>query len=257
MERARRFAIEIVQQAGSVIRDYMGRDLKTQNKGPRDPVTAADLAAQQTIMDAIHRDYPEHDILSEEMTPSNYKSHYRWIVDPLDGTNNFVRGYPCFSTSIALLRDGEPIVGAVYDPMRSHLFAASLGAGATLNGHALRVSTKAQMADTLIGMDWACFPLARREALGMMEHLVPTCSSFHICGSAALGLCYVAAGWWDAYWHVLVEPWDAAAGVLIVREAGGKATDLVAQRWHPTRGSLVVSNGQIHADVLARLAGIN
>jgi len=257
MEKARRLATEIVQRAGVAIRDYVGQKIKVQSKGPRDLVTTADVDAQQIIIDAIRGEYPEHDILSEEMTPSDYQSHYRWVVDPLDGTANFVRGHPLFSSSVALLRDGEPIVGAVYDPMRNYLFAASLGAGATLNGHALQVSTIAEIADSVIGMDFACHQLARKEALSIMADLVPACGSFRVCGSAALGICYVAAGWWDAYWHVLLEPWDAAAGVLIVREAGGKATDLVSQRWCPTRGSLVVSNGQVHADVLARLAGIN
>lgn len=255
MARLYRFAIEVARAAGAVIREHVGRAVDVHSKGLRDVLTEVDLAAERTIVEAIRVQYPEHDILTEETPAGERRSRYQWVIDPLDGTGNFVRGYPCFSTSVALTQDDQPIVGAVYDPMGDHLFAAHLGGGATLNGRALQVSPVEVMLDTMIGMDWARDPPTRERALHAIERLAPACGTLRVCGSAALGICYVGAGWWDAYWHLSLQPWDAAAGALIVREAGGQATDLAGQRWRLQSGPLLVSNGRLHGALIAYVSG--
>ena len=244
------FAIELAQAAGSVIREAAGQAVDVYSKGLRDTLTSVDLAAESAIVEAISDRYPEHDILTEETPASERRSRYRWVIDPLDGTGNFSRGYPCFSTSVALTYDDEPVAGAVYDAVRDHLFAACLGGGATLNGQALRVSPVETMLDTMIGMDWPRDPAGREQALQALDRLMPACGSLRICGSAALGICYVGAGWWDGYWHLTLEAWDAAAASLIVREAGGRVTDLTGREWRPQAGPLLASSGRLHRQLL-------
>jgi myo-inositol-1(or 4)-monophosphatase len=240
------FAAGVAYTAGQVIREGARRPIEVHSKGLRDLLTDVDLAAEHTIVKAIGERYPGHDILTEETPPGCRSSRYQWVIDPLDGTGNFSRRYPCFCTSVALTLDDEPVAGVVYDPMRDHLFAASLGGGATLNGAPLAVSQIDRMLDTLIGMDWTRDPKTRAHIVRMIAELTPHCGTLRVCGSAALGICYVGAGWWDAYWHLSLQPWDAAAGALIVREAGGKVTDLAGDRWKPGAGPCLVSNGRLH-----------
>jgi myo-inositol-1(or 4)-monophosphatase len=240
------FATGVARTAGQVIRDGARRPIQVHSKGLRDLLTDVDLEAERAIVEAIRERYPDHDILTEETPPDARTSRYQWVIDPLDGTGNFSRGYPCFSTSIGLTLDDEPIAGAVYDPMRDHLFAARLGGGATLNGQPLAASPIDRMLDTLIGMDWTRAPETRMRIVRIIERLTPYCGTLRVCGSAALGICYVGAGWWDAYWHLTLQPWDAAAAALIVREAGGTVTDLIGERWRPSAGPCIVSNGKLH-----------
>ena len=240
------FAVQVAREAGSVIREGAHRTIEVHSKGLRDLLTDVDLAAERTIVEAIHARYPEHDIVTEETPPGKRTSPYCWIIDPLDGTGNFSRRYPCFSTSIALTHENEPIAGVVYDPLREQRFAASLGGGATLNGRALRVSEVEALLDTMIGMDWTRAPESRRQNVEVLGQLAPLCGTIRVSGSAALSVCYVAAGWWDAYWHLELSPWDAAAGALIVREAGGEVTDASGERWMPVTGPCLASNGRVH-----------
>jgi len=248
------FAIQVARDAGQVIREGAQRAIDVRSKGLRNLLTNVDLEAEQTIVREIRSQYPDHDVLTEETPPGARTVPYCWIIDPLDGTGNFTRRYPCFSTSIALTLDDEPVVGVVYDPTRDHLFAATLGGGATLNDQPLRVSQIDTLLDALIGMDWARDPETRQEIVRIIARLTPRCGSLRMCGSAALGICYVGAGWWDAYWHLSLQPWDAAAGALIVREAGGRVTDAAGRRWRPSTGPCLVSNGRLHPQLRARSA---
>jgi myo-inositol-1(or 4)-monophosphatase len=173
------------------------------------------------------------------------------VIDPLDGTGNFTHRYPCFCTSVALTLDGEPIVGVVYDPVREHLFGATLGGGATLNGEPLRVSQTERLIEAFVGMDWMRDAASREQNAQIIARLMPHCSGMRVCGSAVLGICYVAAGWWDAYWHLGPQPWDTAAGTLIVREAGGQVTDLAGGRWRLGTEPYLASNGRLHRRICA------
>jgi myo-inositol-1(or 4)-monophosphatase len=247
------FAAQVAREAGRVIREGAQRPVDVYSKGLRDLLTDVDLAAERTIVDAIHAEYPDHDVLTEESAPDVRASRYQWVIDPLDGTGNFSRGYPCFSTSIALTLDDESIAGVVYDPLRDHLFAAARGGGATLNGQPIHVSAVERMLDTLVGMDWTRDEEKRARIVRILAALMPRCGTLRVCGSAALGVCYVGAGWWDAYWHLGLCSWDAAAGALIVREAGGRVTDLTGERWMPRAGPCVASNGHLHEDLIVLL----
>jgi myo-inositol-1(or 4)-monophosphatase len=245
-EAALQFAVQVAREAGRLIRDGVRCPFGVRSKGPRDLLTDIDLAAERLIVEAIRARYADHDILTEETLPEERRSSYQWIIDPLDGTGNFSRRYPCFSTSIALVQDDEPIVGVVYEPMLDNLFAAALGAGARLGGELLSVSQVDSLTDSLIGMDWTREANTRAENARIIARLTPLCGSLRICGSAAAAICYVAAGWWDAYWHLGLCSWDAAAGALIVREAGGVVTDRSGRRWRPRAGSCLATNGRIH-----------
>jgi myo-inositol-1(or 4)-monophosphatase len=240
--------------AGRVLLEGAQRPIDVQSKGLRNLLTDVDLAAERAILDLLAREVPDHDVLTEESPPGKCRSPYCWVIDPLDGTGNFAHGYPCFSTSIALTREKEPIVAVVYDPIRGHTFAALLGRGATLNGEPLRVSGTEILLEAFVGMDWTRDPSSRERDVQITAQLMPHINVLRVCGSAALGICYVGAGWWDAYWHVGLQPWDAAAGALIVREAGGRATDLSGRRWQLHSAPFLASNGKLHARILEGLA---
>lgn len=247
-------ALEAAMAAGQVIRQGAQRPIDVKSKGLRDYVTDVDLEAERVILAVLGRRCPGHDVLTEESPPDARSSRYRWVIDPLDGTGNFSRRYPSFSTSVALTLDDEPLVGVIYDPMREHVFAAATGQGATLNGAPLRVSATSAMIETFIGMDWARSAEDRARTVSLIDHLSKQCSVLRTCGSAALALCYVAAGWWDVYWHVSIHAWDVAAGAVIVREAGGEVTDLAGQRWVLESAPVLASNGLLHARLCQEIA---
>lgn len=243
------FTVELARAAGQVIRQGAQGELNARRKGLRDFLTDIDLAAERTVVQAIRQRYPHHDILSEETPPELRRSSFRWIIDPLDGTGNFVHRFPHFCTSVALTVDDEPLVGAVYDPMADHLFAAGVGLGATLNGQPIHVSDNACLLDGQVGMDWSREERMRKRIVAAIDRLSPHIGSLRCCGSAALGICHVAAGWWDAYFHLQLSAWDVAAGAVIVREAGGVVTDVAGQPWRPRGGPVLVSNGLVHQEV--------
>ena len=203
-------ACQAADAAGRVIRGGAQRPFSVKSKGLRDLLTDVDLAAERAILDVIQARYPDHDLLTEESPPRDRTSPYCWVIDPLDGTANLSHQYPCYSTSIALTQDDEPIVGVVYDPIREHSFCAALGGGATLNGRALRVSETQDLIEAFIGMDWTREARSRERNVRIIAQLVPHCDVLRICGSAALGICYVGAGWWDAYWHLEPGTWQPA-----------------------------------------------
>ena len=247
-------ALEAAQAAGQVIRASLDRPVGVQSKGLRNYVTDVDLAAERAILEVLARRCPEHDVLTEESPPEARRSRYRWVIDPLDGTLNFARGHPCFSVSVALTLDGASIAAVIYDPLREQVFAAAAGEGATLAGKPLHVSQTSTMIEAVIGMDWTRDAVSRARNAALIGRLAEGCNVIRSCGSAALALCYVAAGWWDAYWHLGAQPWDLAAGALIVREAGGQVTDLAGQRWELDTAPVLASNGQLHARLCAEIA---
>jgi myo-inositol-1(or 4)-monophosphatase len=219
--------------------------------------------AQRAIIEIIQTRFPNHDILSEESgeltmgdgqgSPDRAPSSYTWIVDPLDGTTNYSRRLPCFCTSIALSHQGEVILGVVYDPLRDCLFQAERGKGAYLNGESLQVSQIGSLANALVGLDWARAQAKREVIAQLVARMALQVRSLRTLGSAALGLCYVAAGWLDAYFHFSLRAWDAAAGTLIVQEAGGSASDFTGHPWQIDSSRCLVSNGLFHDEMLSIL----
>jgi myo-inositol-1(or 4)-monophosphatase len=246
-------ALEAARAAGQVIRAGMERPMDVQSKGLRNYVTDVDLRAEQAILHVLDHRCPEHDVLTEESPPGARTSRYRWVIDPIDGTLNYSRGYPCFSTSVALTLDDEPIVGVVYEPLHEQVFAAQAGQGATLDGAPLHASGTDAMIEAVIGMDWTRDAVSRAQNAAMIDHLSQKCNVVRSSGSAALALGHIAAGWWDAYWHLHLQPWDAAAGALILREAGGQVTNLAGQRWELDMASLLACNGRLHARLVKEI----
>lgn len=250
-------AIEAARRAGQILLDNFGKPQEIRFKGPRDIVAEADLLAQAAILEVIRARYPDHDILAEESAGTGLSRRaaaegrpYTWLVDPLDGTTNYCRHYPCFSVSIALSHRGDAILGVVYDPLHDQMFKAQRGRGAYLNDQRLHVSPVGVLVHTLVGFDWARRQEERLEVARLVAGMAPRIGTMRTSGSAALGLCYVAAGWIDAYLHLSLKPWDAAAGGLIVQEAGGRVTDLAGHSWRLDSPRCLASNGLIHDEML-------
>ena len=241
---------EAVRIGGQVIQGWVGR-FEVRQKGPADLVTQADLASQEAVRRAVLGAFPAHCLLGEEKKPGEpaaARAEYRWIVDPLDGTTNFVHGVPHYSVSLALERNGELLVGAVYDPILDECFTAAVGQGARLNGRPIHTSSVSTLSETLAAVGFP--PNVRRDAPDLMLFLEMTCRCQGIrrTGSSALNLCYLAAGRFDVYWSYSTKIWDVAAGALILREAGGHITS-------PTGGDfrleeahfLAAANRELHA----------
>jgi len=252
-------AILAAREAGSILLDNLKKPRQTKVKGLRDIVTDADVKAQRAIIEIIQARFPNHDILAEESDPGSQDQTdvkdrpYTWIVDPLDGTTNYSRRLPCFCTAIALSYQGKVILGVVYDPLRDYLFQAEHGKGAYLNGESLQVSRVGSLTDALVGLDWARAQDEREVIAQWVARMAPQVRTLRTLGAAALGLCYVAAGWLDIYFHFSLKPWDAAAGALIVQEAGGSASDFTGHAWQPHSRRCLASNGLLHDEMLSIL----
>ena len=254
-------AIEAARRAGELLLRKMPLTRQVRYKGERDIVTDADEAAQQLIAEIIRERFPKHAFLGEEGAPgADLRSAVPiWVVDPLDGTTNYSRRYPSFCVSVALAEAGAPRVGAIYDPARRETFYALAGQGAFFQrGRAgpqpLHVSSTHDLAEALVGVDWARDAALRARTVASMGRVAATCRTVRATGSAALGLAYLAAGWLDAYYHLMLAPWDVAAGALIIREAGGEITGLAGTPWALGQPAVVASNGSLHTQVVQALA---
>ena len=247
-------ATTAARTAGAVLLEQWRTGYSIKFKGDIDLVTDADQRSEQAIASILRAHFPDHQILAEEGTSGGTSSDYRWIVDPLDGTTNYAHQYPHFAVSIALERAGSLLVGVVYDPVLDELFEARAGEGAYLNGQPLRVSRVDRLLRALLCTG---FPYDRGlfgPCLDRWEHFIRRAQAVRRDGSAALDICYVAAGRFDGYWEEHMSPWDVAAGVLMVREAGGMVTNFQGEQPDIYRGGVVASNGHIHSALLAGLA---
>jgi len=251
-----KIAIEIAREAGAILRDGFDRPKKITYKGEVDLVTESDRRSEELVVARLQKQFPDHGIVAEEGARTAGCTKYCWHVDPLDGTTNFAHGYPCFAVSIGLVEDGEPIVGVVFNPVANELFTAVRGEGAFLNEHRIRVSPVEKLAHSLVATG---FPTHLRKKSSNMEYYWQFTLRTHGVrrdGSAALDLCSVACGRFDAYWEFGLSSWDTAAGVLLVKEAGGMVTDLAGQPYRLGGPSLIASNGHIHAELREVAAGI-
>jgi myo-inositol-1(or 4)-monophosphatase len=242
--------VEIAREAGALLANYYERRVPYELKGEFDLVTEADRASESLVVERLRSHFPSHGIVAEEGGGHESSSDYRWFVDPLDGTTNFAHSYPVFNTTLALEHAGEMIAGVVYDPMRQELFAAERGSGAYLNNRRIRVSGVKRLEDSLVCTG---FP-SRQRHLSVNVHfyhqLAMATHGVRRSGSAAIDLSYVACGRLDAFWEFGLNPWDMAAGRLLVEEAGGRVSDMEGKPHQFSSEHLLVDNGHLHEQML-------
>ena len=253
-------AVEAALAAGRTQRKYFRRPLEVVKKGPIDLVTAADLEVEQAFRALIGRRFPSHVVLGEEAAGGLERrpANHRWIIDPVDGTTNFVHGLALFCVSIALEIDGRLELGVVYDPMGEELFTAERGEGARLNGQRLAVTSREVLIDALIVTGFPYNPrVGRQHQVEVFAAFLERARAVRRLGSAALDLCYVAAGRFDAFWEEQLHPWDIAAGTIIVTEAGGRVTDYTGTPVELARGEIVASNTALHPRMLETIRSVS
>ena len=243
-----------LKAARGLLRDFGEvEQLQVSVKGPGEFVSTADLKAERTLKAELSRAHPGYGMLFEESgEAAGADRRHRWIVDPLDGTTNFLHGIPHFAISIALERDGEIVAGIVYEPTRNEMFAAEKGFGAYVNDRRLRVSARRQLGDAVIGTGMPYGPRAAEPGYGdTLAAIMSATSGVRRMGSAALDLAYVAAGRFDGFWEFGLAPWDVAAGLLLVREAGGYVSDLAGGHQMMTTGDVLAANDHLHLPLAA------
>ena len=243
--------VDAARAAGEVLLQYYGRAHSVHTKGLRDISTEADIAAEQAVVSVIRDGCPDARFVAEESYQDRQDSSDApiWYIDPLDGTTNYARGLPEFSVSVAMVCAGVIQCGAVYEPLVDHLFYASRGQGAFLNGQRLRVSTRV-LSDALVLHDWPRQPVPRQQLAQIVTRLAPEVDCLRSRGSAALGFCAIAAGWAEAYLQLTLQPWDVAAGIVIVEEAGGCISALDGQPYQLYQPSWLASNGLVHEQII-------
>ncbi len=249
-------AAAIAREAGGVLARHFERRVVAERKGEYDLVTEADRASEALVVERLRAYYPNHAIVAEEGGGIDSPSDYRWYVDPLDGTTNFAHSYPMWAVTIGLERAGEPIAGVVYDPVRDEMFAAELGGGAYLNNHRIRVSGARRVAESLLATGFPNIQRSGSYNIHFYHQLAMASHGVRRSGSAALDLAYVACGRLDGFWEFGLQPWDMAAGRLIVAEAGGRYSDMNGRPHNLQSPHLAADNGLIHDELLALFAEI-
>ncbi len=244
--------IEAARAGGEALVALRDRPRAVTSKGFRDDVTDADYAAQAAIFAAIHAHAPDALIVSEENDFGHAIADWEppaglwWMTDPLDGTTNYSRGIPHFCVTVAVLEGLEVVAGAIYDPLRGQMFAAARGGGARLNGQPVHVARQADLAEAVLETGLARAVTTRRKSLAIFNALATECRTVRSSGAAALALAYVAAGWLDAYVHLTLRPWDCAAGVLLIREAGGAVSRPDGGPWTLRDREILASSAPLH-----------
>ncbi|MFN6965104.1 MAG: inositol monophosphatase family protein [Pyrinomonadaceae bacterium] len=251
------FAVETARAAGGLLLEKFGRITAVTKKGDINLVTEADLASEALIIERIKSHFPRHSILAEESGEAvvvGGDSRWKWIIDPLDGTTNFAHGYPCFCVTLALEHDGEVVIGVTYDPTRNELFTAERGQGASLNFKPIHVSTTPKLSESLVVTG---FPYDFKSRENFARHLTEFMlgsRGVRRDGSAAIDMAYVACGRFDGFWEEGLNPWDVAAGVLMIEEAGGRVSNYDGSRLSIYKPPICASNGLIHDEMIRILA---
>lgn len=247
----KKIAIESALKGGEILLGYLGKVKKIGYKGVINLVTEADRLSEDAIVKIIRKNFPEHNILTEESKGYERKSEYKWIIDPLDGTTNYAHGFPVYCVSIALEKEEEIILGVVYNPVLKELFVAEKNKGVFLNGKRIYVSKTKELSKSLLATG---FPYDIRESkinnLDHFKNFTLRSQAIRRAGSAALDLCYLAKGIFDGFWELKLSPWDTAAGILMVKEAGGEVTDFCGKNFSIYRKNILATNGKIHSQMI-------
>jgi len=244
-------AIQAALKGGAIVQKCKDRIKRVSYKGVVNLVTEADRLSEDAIIKIIQKEFPEHNILTEESKGYEKESDYKWIIDPLDGTTNYAHGFPVYCISIALEKEGEVILGVVYNPVMDELFVSEKNKGTFLNGKRIHVSITSELSKSLLATG---FPYDIRESqannLDHFENLALKAQAIRRAGAAALDLCYLAKGIFDGFWELKLSPWDTAAGSLMVKEAGGKVTDFSGKRFSIYQKNILATNGKIHTQMM-------
>jgi myo-inositol-1(or 4)-monophosphatase len=246
---------ELAREAGSLLMSFFGK-VSIEYKGDADLVTKADRASEQIIVERIRRQWPDHDLIGEEGSRRETGSDFRWYIDPLDGTTNFAHSFPVFCVSIALEHKGQRIAGVVYDPSRNEMFAAAKGIGSWLNDQPIHVSTVKLLKESLVATGFPSHKRHKNPNIHFYHQITLRSHGVRRAGSAALDLCYLACGRYDAYWEFNLNAWDTAAGVLIVEEAGGKVTNFSGGAFNIDSREVLGSNTLLHDELLREFQAI-
>ncbi len=250
-ERIKTVAIDAARQAGAILTQYAKNGFRVEHKDALNLVTDADTHSEQAVVDAIGRTFPDHEILAEERWQAGNKSAFKWIIDPLDGTTNFAHGFPAYAVSIGVEYQGRCILGVVFDPTRQELFVGEAGGGATLNGKPIRVSPTPKLDGALLVTGFAYdIRVSKQNNLDHFANFALRAQGMRRMGAAAIDLCYVACGRFDGFWELKLNPWDTAAGSLMVAEAGGRMSDFRGEPFSIYGIELVASNGLIHHEMV-------
>jgi len=240
----------MAREAGSLLMDYFRQRVKIEYKGDVDLVTVADRKSEALILERIRKQFPSHDVMGEEGARIETGSEYKWYVDPLDGTTNFAHGYPVFCVSLAVEHRGQRVAGVIYDPTRDEMFSAELGGGARLNDKAMHVSNTANLGESLVATGFPSQKRHKNPNIYFYHQLTLRTHGVRRAGSAALDLCNVASGRFDGFWEFNLNPWDTAAGVLIVEEAKGKVTDFSGGPFQIASHETLATNALVHDALL-------
>jgi myo-inositol-1(or 4)-monophosphatase len=246
----------VAREAGALLLRHFQARVQIEYKGDVDLVTVADRESEQLIVAQIRARYPGHDILGEEGTRTETGAEFKWYIDPLDGTTNFAHSFPVFCVSIALERKGERVAGVLYDPTRDELFAAEKGSGAVLNGARIQVSKTAKLNEALVATGFPSHKRHKNPNIHFYHQITLRTHGVRRAGSAALDLACVASGRVDGFWEFNLNPWDTAAGVLLVEEAGGTVSDFSGGPFHISSREVVASNTVLHPALLAEFKAI-
>ncbi len=256
-------AAPIALEAGALLREFYARGVETEYKTDVDLVTVADRTSEKLLLERLSAAFPEHGIFGEEGTRARLDSPYRWYVDPLDGTTNFAHGFPVFCVSLGLEhraagtpegQDGELVAAVLYDPMRDELFVAEKGKGAYLNGRAIHASTTPRLGQALLATGFPSRSRHQNPNVHFYHEITMRSHGVRRAGSAALDLAYVAAGRMDAYWEFRLNPWDTAAGALLVTEAGGTLTCFDGSQFRLDSREVLATNGPLERELIAVFA---
>jgi len=246
----------ISREAGRLIMTYFERRIGYEYKGDVDLVTEADRASEKLIVERIRQHFPSHDIVGEEGTRKDTGSDYRWYVDPLDGTTNFAHGYPVFCVSLGVEGTDGIVAGVLYDPTRDELFAAEKGSGASLNGRPIQVSNTKKLSESLLATGFPSHKRHKNPNIHFYHQLTLRSHGLRRAGSAALDLANVASGRYDGFWEFNLNPWDTAAGVLLVTEAGGTVSRFDGSPWRIDSSETLASNGILHKELMENFSEI-
>jgi len=248
-------AVRAARKAGSIInRAALAGGLNVRSKRAKDYVTQVDQAAEEAIIEVVRKAYPEHGFLAEESGASAADAEYVWIIDPIDGTTNFIHGFPQYCTSIGIRHRGALAHGVIYDPVANELFTASKGRGAFLNDRRIRVTPLTRLGEALVGTGFPFKELDRLDLYMRQLHtMMRTCSGVRRAGAAALDLAYVACGRLDGFWELGLSPWDMAAGALLIQEAGGLVGDLKGDQTYMESGDIVAATPKVFTSLLEAL----